>query len=142
MTRGKTIGNFGMSKTQQHFKGRANINTIIAKYRETGTVPVNSMNPVFGDVSSGAEYQDILNRQCRIKEEFESLPAKVKKKFRQNPAKLIDFLKESKNREEAIELGLIEKPEPDKIGTIVKKVVDQVLEKKTEEPKGDKPSNT
>lgn len=100
------------SLTQQHFRKSTNINDIISKYHKTGVLPVQSMRPKnFGDFTGVVDYMDAMIRVKRVNEEFRSLPSKVRKRFENNPAELIAFLEKEGNRQEAIELGLIEEPD-------------------------------
>lgn len=100
------------SLTQQHFRDEVNINTIMARARKSGHLP-QVLGARFLDVSQGFSYQDMVNRVLEIDELFFSLPAKVRNKFANNPEKIIAFLSDESNREEAIELGLFEKPKPE-----------------------------
>ena len=45
-------------------------------------------------------------------EAFAALPSRVRQRFNNDPAELLEFLADESNREEAVFLGLIEKPEP------------------------------
>ena len=42
---------------------------------------------------------------------FDNLPSDVRNRFNNNPAQLLDFVADPENKEEAIELGLLPKPE-------------------------------
>lgn len=96
------------SKTQQHFREQTNINSIIAKYRRTGFLPVMQQGqPMFGDFSSGKTYHEMVNQVKTAQESFEQLPAEFKKKFEQDPAKMIDFVLNAENNQVALEMGLI-----------------------------------
>lgn len=97
------------SRTQQHFREQTDINKIMSKAEKTGMIPVNRMNPKYGDFSDGRTYHESMVRISEIEQEFDKMPAEIKKRFSQNPAEIIDFLSKEENREEAIELGLIEK---------------------------------
>ena len=50
-----------------------------------------------------------MNRVIAAQDEFEALPAQIRARFDNDPAKLIEFLENSENRPEAEELGLVEK---------------------------------
>lgn len=97
----------GGCKTQQHMREMCNVNKIMEKQQRTGLVPCTRLNPRYGDFSNGLSYHDSLNKLKYAEEEFELLPAQVKKRFRQDPAEIIDFLQDEKNRIEAEDLGLI-----------------------------------
>lgn len=106
--------NTGEGLTKQSFLKAANINTMVARWRKTGTHEnVNQVMAKFGDVSELPDYQSSLNNVLEADKMFLKLPSAVRTRFSNNPAELIDFVKNEDNREEAIKLGLI--PDPKKI---------------------------
>lgn len=106
------------SQTLQSFKDDADINCIIARFQNTGvlvdpTVPV-SRTPQFGDYSDMPTYQEAQNVIVAANNAFNSLSAKIRERFGNDPAAYFDFvqsLKEgSDDYAEAIRLGIIDKP--------------------------------
>lgn len=100
----------GDTKTQKHFRDEVNINTIMEKARRTGMIPVSMSSPLYGDFTSAA---DFMSAQCKIaeaKEAFDALPSNIRNRFDNDPAKLIDFMSDAENKDEAIRLGLLEAP--------------------------------
>jgi len=99
------------SRTDQSFKKECDINNIMRKYRATGQVAhLSARKAVYGDFSMYGDYQDCLNKAIGAQELFNALPADVRKRFGQNPQQLLDFVADASNRDEAIKLGLIDKP--------------------------------
>jgi phage internal scaffolding protein len=98
----------GESLTQQHFKENQNIQNIMARYGKTGVVTASARRPSYGKFNTGMDYNECMNRVTAVEMEFSQLPGEIKRRFEQNPAKLIDFVMDENNRSEAIELGLIE----------------------------------
>jgi len=98
------------SRVQQHFKHECNINAIVAKSRLHGSLPAPKGNGFFGDFS-GMDFTSMQNAVCQAKEAFMLLPAKLRSRFANSPQNLIDFVSDESNREEAILIGLIPKPE-------------------------------
>lgn len=100
-----------VSKTQQSFKKSCDIGAKIRKYSRTGmwgnNVPTESLK--FGDFSNGIDFLTAQNKVARARQIFESLPSKVRMKFNNNPANLLDFVKDEKNIFVASELGLVSK---------------------------------
>ncbi len=94
---------------QQHFKEECDINTILQKFSITGILPEAPLSPRYGDFSGIGDYHTALNRVMAAQEEFESLPAQIRARFDNDPAKLIDFLDDESNRTEAENLGLVER---------------------------------
>lgn len=105
---------FKPSLTQQHFKSECDINNIMARYRETGflTDPLKpaTTKPQFGDYSTQFDYMAAQNTIAQARESFEALPSRIRKRFANDPAEMLAFLQDESNVEEAVKLGLIEKP--------------------------------
>lgn len=112
------------SMTRQEFADEANVNNLLKRYATTGvfydpltTVKANR-KPLFGDFTQFADFTAAQNAIIEAHQAFDSLPVEVREKFNYDPAKLIEWLQDDANRDEAIKLGLIEKaaeaatPEP------------------------------
>ena len=97
------------SLAQQHFKEECDINTILYKFSVTGILPEAPLSPRYGDFSGISDYHTALNRVIAAQDEFEALPAQIRARFDNDPAKLIEFLDDEANRPVAEELGLVEK---------------------------------
>lgn len=95
---------------QQHFKEECDINTIMAKFAVTGLLPDNPLSPQYGDFTGISDYHTALNQVIAAEDEFMSLPANIRARFENDPSQLIEFLDNAENAEEALKLGLIEKP--------------------------------
>lgn len=100
------------SMTQQHFKEECDVNRIMQRYEETGNWGEQTeVTPQFGDFSAEFDFRSAQDTVISAREAFASLPSKLRKRFNNDPAELLEFVMDSENREEAIKLGLIEKPE-------------------------------
>lgn len=97
------------SLAQQHFKEECDINTILQKFNITGLLPEAPLSPRYGDFTGIGDYHTALNRVIAAQDEFEALPAQIRARFDNDPAKLIEFLDDEANRPVAEELGLVEK---------------------------------
>lgn len=96
--------------TQQQFKDEADINNIMRKY---GADPVafNALTRkggVYADFSEIKDYHGMLQEVEDAKSAFSALPAQLRSRFDNDPGKLIEFLQDSKNYDEGVELGLFE----------------------------------
>lgn len=102
------------SLTQQQFKEECDINNIIARYETTGllTDPLHpgTRMPQFGDFSNVPDYLHAQTIIARTREAFEALPSKIRDRFDNDPAQMLEFLQDESNREEAVKLGFIDKP--------------------------------
>lgn len=100
----------GPSRTIQSFKDECDINTIMARYQQTGVLPVASGKiPRYEDLT-GYDFQEAQNIIAEGKSMFASLPAALRAEFDNDPALFLDFASNPDNREEMAELGLL-KPE-------------------------------
>lgn len=97
--------------TKQSFRDESNINNIIDKWRATGHVPrINSMSPTYGDFTNVDSYLNSVLRVQEIDEQFAALPSAIRDRMANDPANLLRFLQDDNNIEEAISLGIIQKP--------------------------------
>ena len=103
-----------VSLTKQSFKEECDINNIVRKFETQGILPDNiRSNPQYGDFTNLPSYQESLNVVIEANERFTDLPAKVRKRFDNDPGKLIDFCQDPKNLDEMVELGLAKRPRKD-----------------------------
>lgn len=93
--------------TQQHFKDECDINNILRQFNITGLLPEAPLSPRYGDFTGIGDYHSALNQVIAAENEFMALPAQIRSRFDNDPAKLIDFLEKSENKDEAIKLGLV-----------------------------------
>jgi len=93
--------------TQQHFKDECEINNILRQFNVTGSLPQSPISPRYGDFTGISAYHSALNQVIAAEDEFMALPAQIRSRFDNDPAKLIDFLDNPENLEEAINLGLV-----------------------------------
>jgi len=98
------------SVTQQQFKEETDINTIVKRFGLTGTVPLNYKPPLSGDFTEVSDFHSAMNAVREAEEAFMMMPAALRKKFNHDPQELMLFLDKEENREEAIKLGLVNKP--------------------------------
>ena len=107
-----SISEFGPSRTKVAPAGDCDVNTIVERYRTTGVLThVSRKAPIFADVSNVQDYLTSWNMIKQAEAEFMALPARVRERFLNDPQQLIAFVKDPANRDEAIELGLVPKPE-------------------------------
>ena len=103
------------SMTKQSFKDECDINVILARYENTGMYrdPLTtrgSCAPLFDDFTAAPDYMDAQNFVIEAGEMFDALPSRIRKRFGNSPAQLLEFLADSANVSEAISLGLISAP--------------------------------
>lgn len=102
----------GKGRTKQSFKAECDINTIVARFLRTGIMDFAQKNEArYGDCT-GMEYQSALYTVAAAKSLFNDLPAALRNRFENEPALFLDFVQDERNREEALELGLLKPVEP------------------------------
>jgi len=102
----------GDSLTKQEFKAECDINNILASYNRQMGVDFlaqyqGQVSGRFGDVSQVPDYQEALQTIEAANELFDAMPSKLRSRFENNPEHLLAFLADERNRDEAIQLGLI-----------------------------------
>lgn len=94
-------------QVQQHMRDETDINNIMAKYARTGELRhVTSMAGEYGDFSSVPDYKTAMEHIMAADALFMELPAKVRDRFGNDPAKFIEFATDENNLEELRKLGL------------------------------------
>lgn len=98
-------------KVQQHQKDMADVNKIMAGYRVKDVQPViGPQGARYGDFSDIGDYHTALNEVQQAQEMFMSLPASMRERFQNDPGRLIAFVEDPQNLDQAVELGLVQKP--------------------------------
>lgn len=94
--------------TQQHHKAECDINKIIEKYDKKGVIThISRFEAKFGDLT-GLDFKTMQDKVANALSMFEALPWKIKARFGNSPANLLEFMEHPENRPEAIKLGLID----------------------------------
>lgn len=96
----------GAGRTKQSFRDECDINTIMARYMATGVLPMpNQLEARYADVT-GIDYQNAMEVVADARSMFENLPSKIRDRFQNDPAQLLEFVHNEVNHAEAVELGL------------------------------------
>lgn len=95
------------SLTKQEFKDESDINVVMRRYQNSGIAPGASGVARYGDFSDAVDYHTASNIVLAAEEQFSRLPSKIRDRFRNDPAAFLDFVHDSKNLDEAAELGLL-----------------------------------
>ena len=101
----------GPSLTEQQHAKDCDINVIVDRYMSKGQAPLTNFEAIYGEMPT-QDYATMLQTVIDSQEAFYSLPSKVREKFANNPAELIDFVSDPANNEAMYELGLKERPQP------------------------------
>jgi len=98
----------GKSLTHQSMAAECDINTIMKKYEKTGVLEHrNRFQGAYGDFSNVPEsYHESMNKVIAAEEMFSTLPARVRRRFHNDPGAFIDFASNPDNVQDMIDLGL------------------------------------
>jgi phage internal scaffolding protein len=106
------------TRTQKQFKEECDINHILDKYQQQELVPTSDRQPLFGDFTDEriTDYHLAMQTITGVGELMQQLPAKVRDRFKNNPAAILDFIADPNNHQEARDLGLMNPlPEPARV---------------------------
>lgn len=95
--------------TEQSFAEECDINFIAERYGLTGTAPQLTKLPAYGDYEGIFDYQTAMNTLVAAREQFMTLPAKLRARFGNNPQTFLEWSTDDNNYDEAIKLGLLDK---------------------------------
>nr|QJB19123.1 MAG: internal scaffolding protein [Microvirus sp.] len=102
------LTDFEPSLTQQEFAAECDVNTIMARYVSTGTIPVYAdRQPFYVDNIGMPTFQEMQNTLISASEAFMALPANVRKEFDNDPAKFVDFCSDEKNVDKLREWNML-----------------------------------
>lgn len=94
---------------QHSMAAECDINTIMARYQKTGELThVASQAAIYGDFYDVTDYKTGQERLLEADALFMELPAKLRDRFDNDPAKFVAFATDEKNLDELRELGLAE----------------------------------
>lgn len=94
----------GEGRTRQDMKKECDVNFIVSQYLKTGRYPIGAVG-TFGNFD-GYDYMEALNALAAAQDAFDSLPAKIRKKFNNDPLEFVEFCGDDGNHSELVKLGL------------------------------------
>lgn len=98
----------GDGRVKEAPKELSDVNSIVARYRRNGSFDhVSKAAPIFADVSQIGDFRGCVARVRAAEEAFDSLPAVIRSRFSNDPAKLVDFIQDPANLDEGVKLGLM-----------------------------------
>lgn len=101
--------------TQQHAAAECDMNVIMERAtRGAVNSHLNPVAPVYGSLIGMGDLRDAMNLVVKANQMFMDLDPFLRKRFDNDPAKLLDFVSDDKNRDEAQRLGLLKVVEPPK----------------------------
>lgn len=127
-----------VTPTKQSEKDSCDINKIMERYEATGLLPdLIQREPQYGDFSDAATFHEAMDIVAHANAQFSALPASVRERFGNDPAKFLAFIEKAENddsaKKELIEMGLAEerKPAPETQEDILKAIRENTKPSKT-----------
>lgn len=104
-------------RTQQSFRDECDINFLMKRYEKTGILPsARDSVPQFADVT-GMDFMASMQQVAEVSGAFSMLDARTRARFENDPSRMLDFLADPANMDEAIKLGLVAKPKGEADGS-------------------------
>lgn len=101
----------GAGRTKQAHKAECDINNILARFKRTGVLDFQQkMQPQYGDVTA-IDFQEAQFLIAKANGMFAAMPAHLRARFDNDPAKFLAFVNDKRNRNEAEDLGLLKEKE-------------------------------
>lgn len=98
------------SLAQQQFRDETDINVLVQRFSRTGVPPAPPAPPGVAEFAEVFDFQSAMQRVVDARVAFQALPSKIRSRFHNNPAEYVAFFHDPDNRDEALRLGLIERP--------------------------------
>lgn len=121
----------GKTMTEQAHGNACNINTIVNRYKAGQPLPERDGQPNFGDFSQVVDYHEAVTQVDEAETAFMALPASLRKHFNNDPGQLLQFISDPNNRDEAIRLGLLKRPEPETVPQTLITALDEAVKAPT-----------
>lgn len=107
------------SRVQEHFQNSTNVNHIMARYQKTGDASIlNRVRTEYGTFDQFQDLSQYTSKLARAEEAFSALPQSIQKQFDWQPSKMLEFIDDPRNFDEAVKIGLFkpkEVPKPDPV---------------------------
>ena len=91
----------------QSAEEESNINTIVRRFGLTGELPNDLRMPQSGDFTGLPDFHAAMNLVRQAQEEFVRVPAEIRARFANDPARFMAFVEDEANYDEALKLGLV-----------------------------------
>lgn len=95
------------SRTQQHMRDECDINVMVQRFQRTGVPPAPPVFPDVQDFSEAHDFRSAMQLIIDAQKSFDAMPSSVRERFMNDPARLLDFISDPSNADEAVRLGLV-----------------------------------
>jgi hypothetical protein len=90
----------GPTMTQQHQSAETDINNIVKNFGITGKLPLVEMPPTYTDFSEVFDFQSAMNTLKEAQDSFAALPANIRSRFENDPARFVAYVDHCLERED------------------------------------------
>jgi len=101
--------------TEQHHISKCDIRRIVKSANKTGMIDHYASGAAYQDMLDIPDFKSAMDRIAQAKSTFASMPAKIRSKFQNDPARFVEYcLSEATPNEALVKLGLanpVAKPE-------------------------------
>jgi len=111
------IDEFEPTMTEQCHKDRCDMHNIMRQFEKTGLIEHTSRYAgKYMDMPNAPSFHEAMNTIAKAESMFETVPAKIRAKFHNDPAEYIEFMQDPKNYDAIKEMGLDPShlPEPER----------------------------
>lgn len=107
----------GGSLTHQSMKAECDINNIMRKFEKTGVLEHrNRFEGNYGDFTGiPTDYHEAMNAVIAAGDMFLTLPAKVRRRFQNDPGNFLEFVSDPDNADELVKMGLATARDPEPV---------------------------
>lgn len=105
----------GPSRTKQSFKDECNINNIMIRYEKTGIMEhIKKTGGSYEDYTDlPTDYHTACNQVIAAQDMFQSIPARIRASFDNDPGEFLAFVSNSENMDQMVEMGLAQRRPPE-----------------------------
>lgn len=126
--------------TQQSSRDECDINCIVERAKKGADIAhINPSAPMYDDFVGFPDFRESMLMVTQANTMFMRLDARIRERFGNDPGRLLDFLADVSNRDEAISLGLIDAPVDPVPVVPVSRVVDPIVKASVSDSKSKKP---
>lgn len=91
---------FGKSRTFQSFRDSADINKILSRAQETGTISHLAKHEAFYGDFAAFDFQEAQNMLAKGRQIFDDLPSEIRREFHQDPREFFEYVNDPANAED------------------------------------------
>lgn len=98
--------------TKQADTLESDVNTVMSRFIAHGELPNTGVTPQYGDFTNNEGYHAALNLVLAAQNDFDALPASVRKHVNNDPGEFLTMVHDPDRRGELEELGLVDAKAP------------------------------